>query len=296
MIITNGKVRRTVPEQVSENMIDIQKLKDANFVRQDDIVDNLSSHKTNAPLSANQGRILKDMLNNAIAGVFKYKGSVATVSDLPANDNEIGDTYNVLDTGDNYTWDGTGWDKLSGIVDLSNYVTLDGEQTIAGAKTFSKIKFSGNQSDNIVVGTNTNNKIGIAGGNLFLDSSNYIVVGVGIRPYAADSSDLGSSSYTWKDIYTSGKIELTNISTNYQWDIYQDTYGYLRFSRNTNNRLLLGYYQMYCGADNNFDLGTNTFRYKDIYVAGNLSDGTNTVTIADLAALITYAKAQGWIQ
>ena len=49
-------------------------------------------------------------------------------------------------------------------------------------------------------------------------------------------------------------------------------------------------------ANNETDLGTSSYKWKDLYLAGNLSDGTNTATIADLAALITYAKGQGWIQ
>ena len=44
------------------------------------------------------------------------------------------------------------------------------------------------------------------------------------------------------------------------------------------------------------NLGSSSFKFKDLYLSGNLSDGTNTVSIADLAALITYAKTQGWIQ
>ena len=48
-------------------------------------------------------------------------------------------------------------------------------------------------------------------------------------------------------------------------------------------------------GDNAQNIGNSTHRIKDAYIAGNISDGTNSVTVADLAALITYAKAQGWI-
>ena len=43
------------------------------------------------------------------------------------------------------------------------------------------------------------------------------------------------------------------------------------------------------------DLGRAANKWGNLYLEGNLSDGTNTATIADLAALITYAKGQGWI-
>ena len=66
---------------------------------------------------------------NDISSVYKYKGTVEDVDDLPTENNTQGDVYNVLSTGDNYAWiDATDnsegyWDKLSGSVDLTNYYT-----------------------------------------------------------------------------------------------------------------------------------------------------------------------------
>lgn len=57
-----------------------------------------------------------------ISGVYTYKGSVATVDDLPTTDNTLGDTYNVEADGMNYAWDGAVWDALGAIIDLSEYV------------------------------------------------------------------------------------------------------------------------------------------------------------------------------
>lgn len=65
-----------------------------------------------------------------ISAVYKAKGSVATYNDLPANA-QVGDVYNVADTGKNYVWvenliDGaSGWDDLAGIIDLSPYATTE---------------------------------------------------------------------------------------------------------------------------------------------------------------------------
>lgn len=53
--------------------------------------------------------------------VFRYKGSVGTYDLLPTKNNEVGDVWNVVDTGANYVWNGTGWDKLSETFDLSGY-------------------------------------------------------------------------------------------------------------------------------------------------------------------------------
>lgn len=67
----------------------------------------------------------KTEVDNKVASVYKYKGSVATYEDLPIEDLSVGDVWNVIDTGDNYAWTGTVWDKLGGEVDLSNYLAKD---------------------------------------------------------------------------------------------------------------------------------------------------------------------------
>ena len=67
---------------------------------------------------------MNSAIASAVSGVYKYKGSVSTYENLPTTDLTIGDVYNVEDTGDNYAWTGTTWDKLGGFVDLSDYATL----------------------------------------------------------------------------------------------------------------------------------------------------------------------------
>lgn len=66
----------------------------------------------------------KQYVDSAVASVYKYKGSVANQSALPSSNQAVGDVYNVEDTGDNFAWDGTKWDKLAGTVDLSGYLTI----------------------------------------------------------------------------------------------------------------------------------------------------------------------------
>lgn len=65
-----------------------------------------------------------------ISSVYKYKGSVADYSALPASGNTVGDVWNVeaahttapvFDAGTNVAWNGSAWDPLAGVVDLSNY-------------------------------------------------------------------------------------------------------------------------------------------------------------------------------
>lgn len=53
-----------------------------------------------------------------IAGMYKYKGSVASYANLPSTGNTAGDVWNTEDFGKNYAWDGTKWDDLGGIFEI----------------------------------------------------------------------------------------------------------------------------------------------------------------------------------
>lgn len=60
-------------------------------------------------------------ISNALSSTYKFKGSVASYSNLPTSGNVTGDVWNVEDTGMNYAWTGTAWDSLGSIIDLSAY-------------------------------------------------------------------------------------------------------------------------------------------------------------------------------
>lgn len=63
-------------------------------------------------------------VNNKIAAVYRYKGSISAYANLPTSGNNVGDVYNIIDTGANYAWTGSEWDKLSETIDLSGYVNV----------------------------------------------------------------------------------------------------------------------------------------------------------------------------
>ena len=52
-----------------------------------------------------------DKIKDLVSRVYKFKGTVATFEELPAENNNIGDVYDV-GNGMNYAWDGTKWDAL----------------------------------------------------------------------------------------------------------------------------------------------------------------------------------------
>lgn len=77
-----------------------------------------------------------------LGSALTYKGSVATYDALPKEGQAKGDTYNVeaafeisgkkYPEGTNVAWDGTKWDPLGGVVDLSNLATKDELNTLSG--------------------------------------------------------------------------------------------------------------------------------------------------------------------
>ncbi len=65
----------------------------------------------------------KQEINGKISAVYRFKGSVENYNALPLINREVGDVWNVLDTGANYAWTNDGWDKLSENINLSGYIT-----------------------------------------------------------------------------------------------------------------------------------------------------------------------------
>ena len=71
--------------------------------------------------TATEGLATEEYVNSKVSTVYKYKGSVANEDALPESP-ELGDTYNLEDTGANVAWDGTKWDNLGMTIDLTGYV------------------------------------------------------------------------------------------------------------------------------------------------------------------------------
>lgn len=90
----------------------------------------------------------KSEIDNKISSVYKFKGSVEDVEDLPADGNTVGDVYNVIITGDNYAWTEDGWDKLAGDVDLTPYLLKsEAQANYATISSLSTVATSGSYND-----------------------------------------------------------------------------------------------------------------------------------------------------
>jgi hypothetical protein len=64
-------------------------------------------------------RYTKSEVDAKVASVYVFKGNIANYAALPSSGQTIGWTYNLNDTGANYAWTGTVWDKLGDTIDIS---------------------------------------------------------------------------------------------------------------------------------------------------------------------------------
>ena len=74
---------------------------------------------------------LEQEITTKYGTVLRYKGSKNNYASLPQSGNTIGDVWNVTDTGANYAWDGSKWDKLS--EDISGFATKTEVTTLQNA-------------------------------------------------------------------------------------------------------------------------------------------------------------------
>ena len=333
--LDDGTVVRSLPEQV----------------------DYLTTHNEENEIAIDN---LAARLDAAISGVLHYKGSVASYADLPA-DAEVGDVYNCLDTGSNYAWTGSEWDELGTTVDISNCLdktsgTWVAPQEVTGIIDFKNglalnsgyVELAGNTSeefeiqlhggvsawtfDSSRVAFNYTNSVDLGSStytfkDLYLggvidfgsnakirkDSSNRVnilyndavkvKVGGGdtyfannVAPDSNNAYDLGSSGAKWKNIYVAGNIDFGSgsyihmLNDNRIAIAYGNT-DYIKVASSATTFVS----RIDPSNDNSQNIGRDTVRWKDLYLAGNLSNGTDSATVADIAALIAYAKAQGWI-
>lgn len=60
-----------------------------------------------------------------LTSVYKYKGSVATLAELPADGNTEGDVWNVEATDMNYGWTGSAWDPLGQLFSIDSITNAE---------------------------------------------------------------------------------------------------------------------------------------------------------------------------
>lgn len=195
-----------------------------------------------------------------------------TLEDFLASEGEQGTVYlypvsNEENNYYQYIWEVSEWVSLGKTaLDLSGYPTLNGNNRFSGNNTFSG-KINPNASGYGLAFPDTSgfaadSEVVDTKSNQTISADKIIAEGNSICFTSSDNKFRSRSNGV--DTYISGKHTYAIRSTNYL-------------------------------PMNSQDLGSLSFKWKDLYLAGSLNDGTNSVTIADLKALIDYAKTQGWI-
>lgn len=78
-------------------------------------LENDASYQTKTQLDS----AISSAISKAIASVMTYKGSKNTVVELPKSSNKIGDVWHVAEDGNEYAWDGTQWEALGSLMNVS---------------------------------------------------------------------------------------------------------------------------------------------------------------------------------
>ncbi len=67
----------------------------------------------------------KSEIDAKLTGALNFKGTKATVSELPSSGNTTGDVWNITADGSEWAWTGSAWEELGTTIDLSGYVEDD---------------------------------------------------------------------------------------------------------------------------------------------------------------------------
>ena len=84
----------------------------------------ISSGAANFNVPTNTSHLTNDsgfLTSSDLASVLTYKGTKASVANLPTTGNVTGDVWHITADGSEYAWDGTIWQELGTAVDLSGY-------------------------------------------------------------------------------------------------------------------------------------------------------------------------------
>lgn len=101
--------------------------------RKDEIKSFMKIIKTD--LKANYADVYtKAEVDQKLVGAMDYKGTKATVSELPTSGNATGDVWHITADGSEWAWNGLAWEELGTAVDLSGYRTASAQDAIDAAQ------------------------------------------------------------------------------------------------------------------------------------------------------------------
>ena len=205
---------------------------------------------------------IENKVNAAVSSVYRVKGNVATVSNLPTSNVAIGDVYNITDSGANYVAVNNNpveWDKLSETVDLAPYM-----QTSTANNTFVKKSGDTMTGDLIIKSSKAATVNGADNINVYRGSnpahvSSLRYNGVNIN------TELGDIPNGLFYVTQAGTSNTGGIGAKKTSDDAKDFLAYITWGSN------LGL------PANSLLVGADTFKYKDVPVA--LTNDSKNITV-----------------
>lgn len=212
------------------------------------------------------------------------------------DDGESPDVY------DEYIWlaDEERYELIGGVsIDLTNYAALDGNNEFTGSNVFT----TGVQTATIYSDYGEDLEISspetlkLYGGSYGIETSG------GIHPQVTTTNDIGSSDKKYKDFYLGGDAYFDD-SKEIRFAAYSGgrRYFYIKSTSNTfhigavnitTNLVLDSYLVSFLPEGDSQDLGNGTHYWRNLYLTGNISDGANTVSVANIASKTTSTQASG---
>ena len=190
------------------------------------------------------------------------------------------------------------------VVDTDSNQTITGEKTVSSAMNFGYAKITNNVNYFRVVDVATNQ--------IILYATNTYAALRNIRFVADNTYDIGQHNFRVRDIHLAGKIkdgtnelsvaDIVDISSSqtisglktFTSGIKLDAAELYKISKDGNTMKIEagGNPIVIRGAvrptsNNTYDLGNSSSKWKNLYLSGNITDGTYSVSVADLASAMT---------
>lgn len=178
------------------------------------------SAKANVSETYNKSEVDEMIADLDVETIFHFKGSLATVADLDNVENpKVGDVYNITETGANYAWDGTVWDKLSETIDLSPYDTIEAREAAMNA-LLAKI-WTGSLANGHLYSKKTNAQGGYAlifnesdgGGSQVYDKTDDVISYIGTNLEEGEGAENGVNVQIYSKNKTTNEGVRINVNT-----------------------------------------------------------------------------------
>ena len=153
---------------------------------------------------------------NLLAQVYKFKGSVATVDDLPSGAAQ-GDVYNVTATDANYAWTGSAWDNIGGITAVDSSPVQKSTNPVSSGGVYTALEnLQTDLEGQITASTATPDGVTIANNSANKLMAQDIAIGGDEKDLASASGLLGTCKY----------ISGSNTTFNIDTDIFDEAIVY----------------------------------------------------------------------